>query len=154
MSPVATLRPFPMGPGLPSLVLHLERQPPTPVTLGTNCQDQLQWPVKLVEVGVLDQVAHVRFETVSCILQVAWFHVYVSTSVAGPCGDPPTIPNGSRTFTGTTFGETATYTCNTGYQRSGSSTVTCQASGSWSTRPSCSRKNLNFITPYIKQKWL
>ena len=32
---------------------------------------------------------------------------------------------------------TVTYSCNTGYQRSGSTTVTCQAGGSWSTRPSC-----------------
>ncbi len=68
--------------------------------------------------------------------------VSLYTSAAVPCGDPPTIPNGSRTFTVTTFGGTATYTCNTGYQLSGSSTVTCQASGSWSTVPTC-RKNLD-----------
>ena len=63
--------------------------------------------------------------------------------VAVPCGDPLTIPNASRTFTGTTYLDTATYTCNTGYQLSGAATVTCQASGSWSTIPSCSRKILN-----------
>ena len=39
--------------------------------------------------------------------------------------------------TGTTFGEAATYSCNTGYQLSGSATVTCQETGSWSTPPSC-----------------
>ncbi len=54
------------------------------------------------------------------------------------CNSPPSIPNGShRTPTRTTVGGTVTYTCNTGYQRSGSATVTCQASGSWSTRPIC-----------------
>ncbi len=77
---------------------------------------------------------------------IACVYNYVSTSVAGPCGDPPTIPNGSRTFTGTTFGETATYTCDNGYQLSGSSTVTCQASGSWSPAPTCpSRKIRNYL---------
>ena len=39
--PVATLQPFPMDPGL-SLALQLERRPPTPVTLGINCQDHPQ----------------------------------------------------------------------------------------------------------------
>ncbi len=53
------------------------------------------------------------------------------------CGNPPNIANGMVSSTGTTFGETATYSCNTGYQRSGSATVTCQDTGSWSTRPSC-----------------
>ncbi|XP_064386504.1 sushi, von Willebrand factor type A, EGF and pentraxin domain-containing protein 1-like [Halichondria panicea] len=54
------------------------------------------------------------------------------------CGSPPTITNGMMiSSTGTTFGETATYTCSTGYQRSGSATITCQASGSWSTAPVC-----------------
>ena len=76
----------------------------------------------------------------------------VSTSVAVPCGNPLTIPNGSRTFTGTTFRETATYTCNTGYQLSDPSTVTCQASGNWSTEPTCTRKILNFCCMHYTKK--
>ena len=59
---------------------------------------------------------------------------------AVPCGNPPTVTNSGRTSTGTTFGETTTYTCNTGYQRSGSATITCLASGSWSTAPVCTGK--------------
>ena len=59
-------------------------------------------------------------------------------TIAVSCGSPPFISNGSPgTPTRTTFGGTATYTCDTGYQRSGSATVTCEASGSWSVRPSC-----------------
>ncbi|XP_064386127.1 sushi, von Willebrand factor type A, EGF and pentraxin domain-containing protein 1-like isoform X2 [Halichondria panicea] len=54
-----------------------------------------------------------------------------------PCGNPPTVINSGRTFTGTTFGAMATYSCNTGYQRSGSATITCQANGSWSAAPVC-----------------
>ena len=39
---------------------------------------------------------------------------------------------------GTTFGETATYTCNTGYNLVGDSTRTCQATGEWSgSAPAC-----------------
>ncbi|XP_064386406.1 uncharacterized protein LOC135334956 isoform X2 [Halichondria panicea] len=54
------------------------------------------------------------------------------------CGSPPTVPNGVMTSsTGTTFGAIATYSCNTGYQRSGSATITCQTSGSWSAAPVC-----------------
>ncbi|XP_064387707.1 CUB and sushi domain-containing protein 1-like isoform X3 [Halichondria panicea] len=75
--------------------------------------------------------------TVTCQASGSW-STASTCSLRVPCGDPPTIPNGFKTFTGTTFGETATYTCNTGYQLLGSSTVTCQASGSWSTAPTCS----------------
>ena len=54
------------------------------------------------------------------------------------CGNPPDIDNGMVvSSTGTTFGETATYSCSTGYQLLGSATVTCQDTGSWSTLPSC-----------------
>ena len=57
--------------------------------------------------------------------------------IAVSCGDPPNIPNGSRTFTGTTYGDMAPYTCNTGYQLSGSATVLCLASGNWDTLSTC-----------------
>ncbi len=53
------------------------------------------------------------------------------------CGAPPTISDGSRTLTGTTFGETATYSCTSGLIISGSATITCLASGSWELEPAC-----------------
>ena len=45
---------------------------------------------------------------------------------------------------GTTFGQTATYSCNTGYTLEGNSTRTCQANGMWSgNEPTCiSESNL------------
>ncbi len=64
------------------------------------------------------------------------FYAYLAPR-PGSCDNPPTIPNGSRAFVGTAFGESAFYICNSGYQLSGSSTVTCQADGSWSTVPTC-----------------
>ncbi len=57
---MVTLRPFPMGPGL-SLVQQLERQPPTPVTMGIIRYNQLQWHVGLLEPGILYHWFAVRF---------------------------------------------------------------------------------------------
>ena len=54
------------------------------------------------------------------------------------CGPPPPITNGSPgTPDMTTFEGTVTYSCNDGYQLSGSSPVTCMANGDWNTRPTC-----------------
>jgi hypothetical protein len=51
------------------------------------------------------------------------------------CPAPPSIANGAPTTTGTTFGSTATYACNPGYELSGTATDTCQADRSWSDSP-------------------
>ena len=55
------------------------------------------------------------------------------------CGNLTAPANGSVTHTsGTTFGQTATYSCNTGYNLVGDSTRTCQATGQWSgSAPTC-----------------
>ena len=55
------------------------------------------------------------------------------------CSTPTSPPNGQVSHTaGTTFGQTATYSCNTGYNLLGSNTRTCQATGSWSgDTPTC-----------------
>ena len=57
------------------------------------------------------------------------------------CGALSNPANGqvSRTA-GTTFGQTATYNCNTGYNLVGGSSRTCQATGEWSgNAPTCQR---------------
>ncbi len=59
------------------------------------------------------------------------------------CGAPPTISDGSRTLAGTTLGETATYSCNSGFSISGSAIITCLASGSWEPEPACTRELLS-----------
>lgn len=49
-----------------------------------------------------------------------------------------TITNGQMHAPGgTTFGKTATISCNNGYTLSGSAVVTCLSSGSWDGRASC-----------------
>jgi hypothetical protein len=55
------------------------------------------------------------------------------------CGDPPQIPDGDVSYTTTTFGSTATYSCLPGssIDPPGGETITCQADGTWETPPSC-----------------
>ena len=53
--------------------------------------------------------------------------------------------NGNVTHTsGTTFAQTATYSCNIGYNLVGDSNRTCQATGNWSeSAPTCQGLLLN-----------
>ncbi len=61
------------------------------------------------------------------------------TRVAVNCNDLTNPLNGQvRTFSGTTFMMTATYTCNTRYLLIGDASQTCQATGVWSgSEPTC-----------------
>ena len=58
--------------------------------------------------------------------------VYILLSTVVNCGTLNNPTNGQVTTTGTTFGQNATYSCNTGYNLMGSSTRTCQSTGVWS----------------------
>ena len=55
------------------------------------------------------------------------------------CGNLTNPANGQVSHTaGTTFGQTATYSCNTGYNLVGDNTRTCEAGGMWSgSEPTC-----------------
>ena len=60
------------------------------------------------------------------------------------CGSLPDPANGRVDHTaGTSLGQTATYSCNTGYNLVGNSTRTCQAEGNWSgNTPTCQGMSL------------
>ncbi|XP_064386509.1 CUB and sushi domain-containing protein 1-like isoform X1 [Halichondria panicea] len=74
-----------------------------------------------------------------CTIPTTGGEMTLCANLVVDCGPPPTIPNGSPgTPTSTTFEGTVSYTCNNRYRMSGSATVTCEASGSWSTKPTCS----------------
>ena len=61
---------------------------------------------------------------------------FLSTVV--DCGPLPGPANGQVSTTGTTLGQTANYSCNTGYNLVGNRTRTCQATGVWSgSAPTC-----------------
>lgn len=69
------------------------------------------------------------------------------TCAAVDCGTPKALPNGTATGTATTYNSVVTYACNAGYNFSGSTSSTCQASGMWSgTAPSCSIKDCGALT--------
>ena len=67
---------------------------------------------------------------------------------AALCSDPVDILNGMVTFTGNSVGDTATYTCNSGFELIGSVTTTCTQVDSISVvfqpaPPSCRREYSN-----------
>lgn len=55
------------------------------------------------------------------------------------CGIPPDVLNGKRSFTETTYGSFTNYTCDAGFDQTGSRMVMCTADGSWDTLPVCSK---------------
>ena len=62
--------------------------------------------------------------------------IFLTVVDCGTLNDPV---NGHVSHTaGTTFGQTVTYTCTTGYNLVGDNTRTCQAAGVWSgSGPTC-----------------
>ena len=65
-------------------------------------------------------------------------YMYLLLTVVN-CGTLSNPANGQVNHTaGTTLGQTATYSCNTGYNMVGNSNRTCQATGGWSgSVPAC-----------------
>ena len=60
------------------------------------------------------------------------------------CGDPSVPANGKSTFTKTTVGGVATYSCSSGFWLNGDKTRTCQSDGEWSSLdPQCGLKGNN-----------
>ena len=63
------------------------------------------------------------------------------------CGDLDDPENGQVSLTGTTFGSSATYTCNRGFELVGSRMRMCLASGEWmGDAPTCERKHFMFTS--------
>ena len=52
-------------------------------------------------------------------------HSSLISCTAALCDNPPEIINGMVTFTGNSVGDTATYTCNLGFEMIGINTATC-----------------------------
>ena len=72
-------------------------------------------------------------------MYVIKLHYKSISTVSVDCGSLINPNNGLvDTSPGTTFGSTATYTCDTGYTLSGSQSRTCGADGNWtSSVPFC-----------------
>ncbi|XP_074650374.1 sushi, von Willebrand factor type A, EGF and pentraxin domain-containing protein 1-like [Tubulanus polymorphus] len=65
------------------------------------------------------------------------------------CGTP-TITDGKAVYTATTFGSTATFSCNSGFTMIGISPVTCLSDATWSSKPTCQSNGCR--TPPVVQK--
>ncbi|KAK7506491.1 hypothetical protein BaRGS_00001966, partial [Batillaria attramentaria] len=75
---------------------------------------------------------------VECLFGGVWNVRRIPQCVPKYCGQAPSVENGYVTgSTGPVFGSTADYTCAEGYELTGSSTITCQADGTWTTPPAC-----------------
>ncbi|KAK3105074.1 hypothetical protein FSP39_016693 [Pinctada imbricata] len=70
--------------------------------------------------------------TITCQSNGHWSTLSYSCTIKD-CGTPPTVTDGTRSYSATTYQSTVTYSCNTGYLGSGSTTITCQDSGTWSS---------------------
>ena len=81
-------------------------------------------------------------------LPYKYAHNVFLLSTAVDCNALSDPSNGQVSHTaGTTFGQTATYSCNTGYNLVGDSTRTCEAAGEWSgSEPTCQRTFLYLLT--------
>ena len=84
----------------------------------------------------------------SIFLTIKYCLFYIVLSTAVDCGPLCNLTNGQVSHTaGTTFGQTATYSCNTGYNLVGDNTRTCQADGEWSgSAPTCQGMFLYWVT--------
>ena len=70
---------------------------------------------------------------------VHYLPVYLLTEVQ--CGFVPKIKNGTTRMVGKAyFGNSTTYTCDKGYEMTGSPIVSCQADGTWTQLPQCTGK--------------
>ena len=97
--------------------------------------------------------------TPSYSLSNAQTHVFLFLTAVN-CGTLTSPVNGRVSHTaGTTFGKTATYSCNTGYDLVGSSARTCQSTRRWSgSAPTCQGNYFvelasNAILLYSRKYW-
>ena len=144
----------PMGKLIPQ-EQHLNRQPPTVVTLATTWWETVLACVKLQRIGLGVHLC----VNVCCYFNSANYQAickYVSLlSTAVDCSPLPNPANGQVNTTGTTFGQTSTYSCNTGYNLIGDSTRTCQATGNWSgSAPTCQSQSMFLLVLRGIKDWV
>ena len=149
----------PMAKLVTLLEQHSDRQLPTVVILVITWWETVFECVSLQECGLgVNLPAYVcyclacRVDNAVCLIEdllfacaciCTWCTVYVHVVLliltVVDCGALTNPANGQVSHpTGTTFGRTANYNCNTGYNLVGDSTRSCQPTGVWSgSEPTC-----------------
>ena len=56
---------------------------------------------------------------------------------AKSCGMPPQPLRAEYNYTGVKYGDTATYSCQSGYDLEGNQTLTCDSTCEWTVTPCC-----------------
>ena len=75
--------------------------------------------------------------TIACMHEIFRLYIFYFFTVVD-CGALINPANGLVSHSGTTFGQAATYSCNTGYNLVGNNTRTCQATRMWTgSVPTC-----------------
>ena len=69
---------------------------------------------------------------------------YIVLFFAGHCPNVSEPANGEVLLSGLSVGDTATFTCNTGYELVGEQTITCQNNGTLSNSPPVCLSGMNF----------
>ena len=73
-----------------------------------------------------------------------------SSSTAVDCGSLSNPVNGIVSYIASTYEQTATYSCNTGYNLVGSSSRRCSSTGRWSgSKPTCRGMLFTSLSNYI-----
>ena len=131
------MHPFPPFRSLLHLIIHLHVKWKTQTL--PQCVYRSHWSHNWQS----DLVNCTPSRTVSC-----FFINYIAVNCGGT---PRSLSNGQRSYSGTTFGYTVTYTCNSGYRMTAGSTIrTCQSDGQWSgSHPTCTRKFTLFYYIYL-----
>ena len=87
--------------------------------------------------SILWRMIHSKAHAVPSVLAVPlYIHVY-TFFIAMDCDSLTDPANGQVSHSRTTLGQTATYSCNTGYNLMGDSTCMCQAMGWSGSAPTC-----------------
>ena len=77
---------------------------------------------------------------------IFFMSLLISTALCPDLSDPA---NGMVTVMGTSVGDTASYTCNDGFELIGSMSVTCTNDGTWSDEPPMCRRKQFINTSYL-----
>ena len=115
---------------LTSVGLQLEIQLPTPVILDLSSLEVQFSIAKIVGHGItVLQPVDVSCQYIYFLVQL--FHLFVTVL----CPDLDNPINGTVSQSGNSEGDTATYTCDSGYELVGHQVLNCQANGTWDTSP-------------------
>ena len=81
------------------------------------------------------QQAITLWEKETVQLKCDWLRIMYCASFAAVCPTLGNPANGMVSLTGTSIGDTATYTCNEGHEFVGAPVLNCQSNGMWDNSP-------------------